>query len=133
MEYYELLYQASVKSADADKDGGNAKKLEKHFVKIENSVRGELAPDRFEMAFIPYKASMWDSMQSIWRAAMDDPQCDVYTICAPYFEKTSTGTLGRIVIENKEFPPEVALTDWEKYDIDQRRPDVIVTHNPYDE
>ncbi|BBF45236.1 hypothetical protein lbkm_3998 [Lachnospiraceae bacterium KM106-2] len=35
--------------------------------------------------FLPYNASMWESLESIWKAARDDPNYDVYVIQIPLF------------------------------------------------
>ena len=33
---------------------------------------------RKEVVFLPYKASMWDSLESVWKAAEEDPDCVAY-------------------------------------------------------
>ena len=40
-----------------------------------------------EAIFLPYKASMWDSLESVWKAADADPECDAYVIPIPYYDK----------------------------------------------
>jgi len=87
-----------------------------------------------EIVFLPYKAAMWDSLESVWLAAVEDPQCDVYVIPIPYYDKDpNNGTLGQMYYEGNQYPEYVPVVDWQSYDFENRRPDVIYVHNPYDE
>jgi len=52
---------------------------------IEHSVKHDLKV-RLEVAFFPYQASMWDSLESVWRAAAADPDCDAYVVPIPYYD-----------------------------------------------
>lgn len=85
-----------------------------------------------EILFLPYKASMWDCMESIWLAAKDDPFCDVYVMLIPYCDRQPDGSAGQWHCEIDLMPKEVPLTDYRQYDITERKPDVIYIHNPYD-
>lgn len=87
---------------------------------------------KLEAAFIPYKASMWDSLESIWRAADADPACDAYVVPIPYFDKRPDGTLGSMHCEAGLYPGDVPVIDWNTYSPSARRPDLIFIHNPYD-
>lgn len=106
--------------------------LSKHLIKIENSVKNEILP-RSEIIFLPYKASMWDSMESVWMTARDDENCDAYVIPIPYYERKRDRSLGEMHYEGDEYPDYVPITDWQAYSIEERRPDVIYIQNPYDE
>ena len=98
------------------------------------NVKTELKPDRTEIVFLPYKAAMWDSLESVWLAAVEDPQCDVYVIPIPYYDKNpDDGALGQMHYEGDQYPDYVPVVDWRSYDFESRRPDVIYVHNPYDE
>lgn len=108
------------------------KKLKKKLIQIENSVKNEIQA-RNEIIFLPYKASMWDSMESIWMTARNDGNSDVYVIPIPYFERNRDGSLGEMHCEKDEYPDYVTITDWKEYRVDERRPDVIYIQNPYDE
>jgi hypothetical protein len=124
-EYCELLYGASM-----GKVGGKA--LRKHLIKLENSVRDELAPDRIEVVFVSYNASMSDSILSIYAAAKADPACDAVWLPVPYFEKNRDGSFGTMHYEGAECYGDTDCADWREYDIEARRPDAIFTFNPYD-
>lgn len=125
-EYCELLYKASV--------GEISKKwLRKQLIQIENSVKSELKPNKLEIAFLSYNASMSDSIESIYLAAKADPDCDTYWIPVPYFERKADGSLGTMHYEGEEcYGDNIECTDWREYDIEVRHPDVIFTFNPYD-
>ena len=43
-------------------------------------------PDTFLVVFMPYKAEMWDSMESIWLACREDPACECRVMPLPYYE-----------------------------------------------
>ena len=90
-------------------------------------------PDKREVVFLPYKASMWDSLESIWLAARDDEECDDYVIPIPYYDKNPDGSFREEHYEGDEYPEYVPVTRYDEYDFGLRRPDVIYIHNPYDE
>ncbi|RED83983.1 CDP-glycerol glycerophosphotransferase family protein [Cohnella phaseoli] len=92
----------------------------------------EYVPARYEIVFLPYKADMWDALDSVWEAASADPNCIVRTIPIPY---QSLDTQGRPIAEEYEgdrFPPYVDITHYKDYDLSSQNPDVIFIHNPYD-
>ncbi len=88
---------------------------------------------RREVVFLPYKASAWDSLESVWREAEADPDCDAYVIPIPYYYKNLDGNFQKMCYEGEKFPKDVPITWYEDYDFSQRRPDMIFIHNPYDE
>ncbi|MCL2634675.1 MAG: CDP-glycerol glycerophosphotransferase family protein [Oscillospiraceae bacterium] len=108
------------------------KQFKKHNAVITNSIKNDIEENRIEVAFFPYKASMWDTFESIWRAAEADPQCDVYVVPVPYYDKLSDGSFGKMNYERDLYPDYVQVTDRQQYDVETRRPDVIFIHNPYD-
>ena len=145
-EYCELLYKASnpdslhctVHSVQSDKPDSSAgkpnfsKKLKKALIEIENSVKFDLKPNKIEIVFFPYKASMWDSLESIYLAAKDDPACDAYVVPIPYYDKLPDHSFGQMHYEGGRYPDYVPITDWKTYNVEERRPDAIFVHNPYD-
>lgn len=127
-EYCDLLYRASVEFDP----GGSIAQLRRQLIVITNSVRDELKPNKIEIAFFPYKASMFDALESIWLAAKDDPHCDVYVVPIPYYDKLPNGQMGQMHYEGDQYPEYVTITNWQEYDVEARRPDIIYIHNPYD-
>lgn len=100
--------------------------------RIKTSVLKNIAV-RKEVVFLPYKASMWDSLESVWMEAEADPECDAYVIPIPYFDKKADGTFGEMHYEGNQYPEGLVITDYNKYNFEIRRPDMIYIHNPYDE
>lgn len=114
-----------------EKDENLIKALQNQASLIKKTAEKELKVDKFEMLFIPYKASMFDCMESVWLAAKDDPQCEAYVMPIPYYEKNPDGSFGKLVYEGNQYPENIPITDWRQYNIEERCPDVIITHNIY--
>lgn len=131
-EYCELLFCVY---EDINKNDFNVNKvykmLRKQLTKIENSVKSDINV-RTEVAFFPYKASMWDSLESIYLAAKADPDCDAYCVPIPYYTLNSDLSFGQMHYEGDEYPEDIEITDWQEYRFEERKPDVIYFHNPYD-
>lgn len=108
------------------------KTLRKQLIKIENSVKNDIVVKK-EIVFFPYKASMWDSLESIYLAAKADPDCDAYCVPIPYYNLNPDHSLGQMYYEGNDYPKEIEIIDWQKYDFENIRPDVIYTHSPYDD
>ena len=108
------------------------KNLRQMLFKIESSVKNDIRI-RTEVVFLPYKASMWDSLESIWKAADEDPDCDAYVIPIPYYDKNPDGSFRELHYEGGEYPKDVPVVWYEDYDFETRRPDMVFIHNPYDE
>ncbi len=108
------------------------KVLQKHLIRIENSVKNDILV-RTEAVFLPYKASMWDSLESVWMAANEDPDCDAYVIPIPYYDKNPDGTFGKMYDESAMYPDYVPVVNYNEYDFAARQPDMIFIHNPYDD
>lgn len=130
MEYDEALTGIA---PEANNVSTLMKYLQKQLVKIEKSVATELRPDKIEIVFFPYKASMWDCLESIYLAARIDPQCDAYVVPIPYYDRLPSGQFGQIHYEGGDYPDDIPITDWRQYDVEARMPDVIFIHNPYDD
>lgn len=98
---------------------------------IIHEVRQE--PVKKEIVFLPYKASMWDSLESIWQAAIADREhCNAYVIAIPYADLTPAHTAKEWHLEKDLFPKYVPVLDFRSVDLERLHPDVIFIHNPYD-
>lgn len=106
--------------------------IRQHLHEIKNSLKQE-EEVKIEVLFLPYKSSMWDSLESIWRAAEEDPLCDCYVMPIPYYERDADGNLSRFCYEGEQFPEYVPITKYQEYDIAVHMPDIIYIHNPYDQ
>ncbi len=126
-QIYEEISQGSVLNAS-----GIYKNLRKQLIRIENSIRNEIKV-RYQMVFLPYKASMWDSLESVWMAADADPDCDAYVIPIPYYDRNPDGSFGMMHYEGRQYPDYVPVMDYQTFDLESQHPDVTFIHNPYDD
>lgn len=132
VRYCELLYQLSISTEDKQgwmRIDSEVKSLLKD---VERSIKEDI-PLKLEVVFLPYKASMWDSLESIWLAAREDERCDCYVIPIPYFDRNKEGRADTMHYEGDQFPSYVPVTDYAVYNIKERHPDVIYFHNPFDQ
>lgn len=107
------------------------KKLHKPLVRVSNGIRNNLSTQT-EVVFLPYKAAMWDSLESEWRKADADPDCTAFVIPIPYYDKNIDGSFAACHYEIDQYPPDVPVIKYENYDFAKRHPDKIYIHNPYD-
>lgn len=123
---YELLYAASQGNAGV-----------KQILKVVHELNieaGKLKADKIEAAFFCYKASMSDCLESVYFAAKNDPSCDAYFVPIPYFDRNPDGSFGQMHLEAAGcYSTQYQLTDWQDYDVESCRPDVIFIMNPYDD
>ncbi len=132
-EYCKILFQVFGKIGEEGVTGDEVYAvLNAQIAQIENSAREDIKAKK-EVVFLPYKASMWDSLESIYLAAREDEDCLTYVIPIPYFDKNPDGSLGQMHYEGDEFPKNIPITSWKEYSIAQNKPDVIYIHNPYDD
>ena len=125
-EYCTLLVKAIVGEI-------GEKELRKHLNRVEASVYEDLRQKKTEIVFISYNASMADSILSIYMAAKKDPNCTAVWLPVPYFERNPDGSFGVAHYDGADcYTDQVECADWRYYDLEKRRPDVIVTFNPYD-
>lgn len=90
-------------------------------------------PDKWEIVFLPYKATMWDSLESIYLAAREEPDIEALVVPVPYYEKDQSGNRGELICDRASYPPQIPVINWEDYDLSLRKPDMIFIHNPYDD
>lgn len=107
------------------------KVLKKQLLKVENSAKNDITV-RKEAVFLPYKASMWDSLESVWKAADEDENCDAYVIPISYYDKNPDGSFREMHYEADQYPAYVPITRYDTYDFEKHRPDMIYIHNLYD-
>lgn len=97
-------------------------------------IQSEIMTSLMELAaFLPYKASMWDSLEGEWEKAQTDENCNVLVVPIPYYDKTPSGNIKEWHWEGNEFPDNVIITDYRSVDLEKIHPDKIYIHNPYDE
>lgn len=131
--YCELVYQiyGELEQGQDGKAGNVHKRLHRMLIQVENSVRNDIKV-RLEMVFLPYKASMWDSLESVWQAADADPACDAYVVPIPYYDRNPDGSLGTYHYEGDNLPSYVQTIHYDRYSFADRKPDAVFIHTPYD-
>ena len=86
-----------------------------------------------EIFFLPYQASMWDSFESVWKAAFNDKERALaYVMPIPYADRNPDGSPAAWHCDNDKFPKYVPILDWTKINLKEIHPDVIFFHNAYD-
>ena len=131
-EYCESLYEMTLVVSNPVRRREMQKVLVNHLKQIRKAISAEI-PDRLEVVFLPYKASMWDSLESVWMAADADEDCDAYVVPIPYYDKNPDGSFREMHYEGEEYPDYVPVTHYKEYDFSKRHPDIIFIHNPYDD
>lgn len=131
-DYCEHIYQLSTNIQDESQCKKLSKKIRKQLIQLQNAITYDMPPDKKEVVFLPYKAAMWDSLESVWRAAHEDENCDAYVIPIPYFDKNPDGSFRQMHYEADQYPDYVPITKYDAFDFEAHRPDVIYIHNAYD-
>ncbi|MDE6386781.1 MAG: CDP-glycerol glycerophosphotransferase family protein [Lachnospiraceae bacterium] len=128
-QYCETLYQVSLQLEEISAEDLYGT-LEEALRFVEEAI--VVMPVRKEIVFLPYKASMWDSLESVYFAAARDENCDAYVVPIPYYDRKADGGLGEMHYEGGEYPKNIPITHYEEYHLEERHPDAIYIHNPYD-
>lgn len=131
MDYAKKSLEKAKEANDLSKLGRWLRQSQKDIKLVKSVIRNKMNV-RYQVFFLPYKASMWTAFDSIWRAASADPNCDCIVMPIPYYELDSEGKLDKYCYENKGYPAEVPIVHFEDYDLEAQRPDIIFIHNPYD-
>lgn len=131
-QYCECLYQMSVALDEGTQVDVAYEALQQSAKQVEE-VYVEEFPDKKEVVFLPYKAAMWDSLESIWMTARDDENSDAYVIPIPYYDVDENRNFKEMHYESTLYPEYVPITSYEEYNLEERHPDMIFIHNPYDE
>ena len=114
--YCDELYEVSLVIAENGEPNFNklfkriAIKLKDVLYSIKNDIKV-----RQEIVFMPYKASMWDALESVWKAADEDPDCDAYVIPIPYYDRKPNHSFGEMHYEGEMFPDYVPITHYNAY------------------
>lgn len=86
-----------------------------------------------EVVFMPYHANQWKAIESVWRAACEDENCDVKVVPIPYYYKRRMGmALSERCYDGDKFPEYVPITNFLEYDLQNNHPDQIYIQNPHD-
>lgn len=89
-------------------------------------------PNTYRVVFLPYKADMWDSLESIWKAFCKDKRFECHVVPIPYFEANQQTKQWEARYDGNRFPEYVPITNFEYYPLSQMQPDIAFVHNPFD-
>lgn len=131
-EYCEIIFQLSQNIQNQSECLQIYERMKEQLLLVEENMEQEI-PDKQEVVFMPYKASMWDALESVYLAAKEDESCEAYVVPIPYFDLNSDHSFGEMHYEGNEYPKNIEVIDWQSYNLEARMPDVIYIHNPYDD
>lgn len=131
-EYCEALYKAFT-CENKKEYKAIIKEHEILLQKIEKSVKEDIENSPYEVVFMPYKASMWDAFDSVYRAAQNDKNCHIVVMPVPYYNLNRNEQQVEIHYEGAQFPEDIPITDFQNYFMEEMHPDIIFIHNPYDQ
>lgn len=131
-QYCESLFYIYTELNKEDYNQHKIKKiLRNKLIKIENSVKNDIVV-RKEIVFFPYKAAMWDSLESAYFWMKDQQNCDVRCVPIPYYDLKADGSFGEMHYEGLKYPKNVEIIDWKNYCFEEIKPEMIFIHNAYD-
>lgn len=130
--FCEEIYLISEKMQMSDSCEGDLLQVEKLLLDIEQKLLKEIPDDKLEVVFLPYKSSMWDSLESIWMAAEQDEECNAYVVPIPYYSRKENFEFDQMFYEGDNYPDYVPVIDYRNIDLEKLHPDIIYFHNPYD-
>lgn len=112
-------------------DSFNGDETSKILVKLKEKISEFSA--KYRVLFLPYKYSMWDSLESIYEAAENDPECEAYVMPIPYYDKDGHDNMIGMHDESDLYPKDLDVVSWREHTVDEINPDIIFIHNPYDD
>lgn len=127
----EIYYQCSIISNDSKEIARQCTIMKKYIADVKSDI--QKIPVKAEILFLPYQVSMWDSLESVWRAAQGDRRTDCYVVPLPVYDVMPDNSLGELHYDGALYPDDVPVTHYLEYDIQNRHPDIIFFHNPYDD
>ncbi|MFE4712059.1 hypothetical protein ACFRAM_14410 [Paenibacillus sp. NPDC056722] len=86
---------------------------------------------KLNVVFLPYKASMWDSLATVYEAAVKDENCVATVVPIPYYKLSQEEVIP--TYEGELFPNDIPITHFNDYILEEQQPDIIFVHNIYDE
>lgn len=128
----ELIYTANNNLEDGKAFNQTCLQMKSLMLEITKAIRNDITVKQ-EILFLPYQVSMWDSLESVWMAAKEDNDVECYVVPIPYYDVLPDKSLGEFHYDGESYPDYVPVTNYQEYHIEERRPDVIFFHNPYDD
>lgn len=92
--------------------------------------------EKLNIVFMPYNAYMWNSLESIWKEALLDDECNCYVVPIPYYkliDRPDGKVEGIFTYEGDLLPDYVDVINYNEFDLSKIKPDIIYIHNQYDD
>ena len=86
----------------------------------------------YQVVFFPYKAEMWDSLESIWLACREDKRCEAVVVPIPYYRYDADKKQTVPYYDGDKFPDYVPIVSYLEYSLQNEMPEIAYIHNPYD-
>lgn len=106
------------------------RRLKQGVYQLKNTLKHEIRP-KLNVVFFPYKASMWNSLATVYEAALKDEDCTARVVPVPFYELNEQTAAPKY--EGDLFPKDVLVTHYSQYDIEKEKPDIVFVHNIYDQ
>ncbi len=101
--------------------------------KVKQKIVSDIPEEKQVVVFLPYMASMWDSLESICREAMKNDDWETYVMPVPYYSFNKQRKPISDTYEYEQFPKDLPLIDYRECSLKDLKPDLIFYHNPYDD
>lgn len=91
---------------------------------------------KLNVVFMPYNATMWNSLESIWKQSKNDENCICHVVPIPYYkliENIDGKTECVFNYEGDKLPEYVPITKYKDFNLEKIKPDIIYIHNQYDD
>ena len=124
----EILYEFSLHKCNDERDFSS---LADAFEEILKNMSDIVVT--YRVAFLPYKAAMWDSLESVWQEFAQDERFETSVVAIPYYVANRISGEWEFNYDGDIFPDYVPVVNYEQYDLSVMKPDLVFVHNPFDE
>ncbi len=100
---------------------------------IKTMIISDVPEEKLVVVFLPYMASMWDSLESICHEAMKNNDWETYVMPVPYYLFNKQRKPIADVCEYDKFPQDLPLIHYKSCSLKKLKPDLLFYHNPYDD
>lgn len=129
--YCELLYLVS--QGEKQIDDELFSELEGFVDTFENQIEHEFM-NKKKIVFIPFSSEHWNVFDKVYRMLDSDENNDVSVIPAPYFYKDEYSEEKKdAMVYDLDYPEDVNVVSYEKYNFEANHPDEIYIQCPFDE
>lgn len=87
---------------------------------------------RKQILFLPYQASMWDSLEGAWQEQVAKAENQVWVCPLPYYNKNERGEFVEEHYHPEEYPEKLNVRSYQQVILAPGWWDEIYIHNPYD-